>query len=179
MSVSSTFTLPNNPPGGVLAYVPLGGNGYTDPFAMYVLRNWVLSMDASGGNAELEVVMDDRFCSMVAFASMISSNTAVDPAAVRWTLGSGVTGSTPLMARAREFDLLPAAVTSDRLTDTWLPPAFVIPGADFCSLTVTTENDAGFAMQLFASIFLYNINARQKVPYSHLVQARGGVGDSN
>lgn len=179
MSVAATVTLPDEPATGRKAFVPLGGNGYTDPFAMYVIRNFLVTMDASGGVATIEVVMDDRFCSMVGYATYISSNGTIDPATVRWTLGSALAGSTPQMLRARQLPLNRSAVNVSVINDMWLPPAFLLPGADFSSLIVATDNDDTFTAQLFCVIYLYNINARQKVPYSHLVQARGGIGDGN
>ncbi len=179
MSVSDTFTLPDNPPTGLLSYVPLGGDGYTDPFAMYALRNFLVIGDATGGASTLTVVMDDRFCSMVSYASVIASGVNVNPTTVRWGLGSAVAGQTPQMFRQRVLDLGSILVSPSRLTDTWLPPAFLLPGADFSSLSCAVPNEDTDVQQIFCAIFLYNINARQKVPYSHLVQARGGVGDGN
>lgn len=179
MSVELSVTLPNNPATGLLQYVPLGGDGYTDPFAMYVLRNFLLTGDASGGFSEIEVVMDDRFCSMVQFASVIFNDTSADPLPVRWVLGSSLLGTTPNMFRVRDIPALAAATGEPQSTDMWLPPAFLLPGADFSALSVKILNGNTDTMQLFTSIFLFNVNARQKVPYSRLVQARGGIGNGN
>lgn len=179
MSVAQTFTLPAQPPTGVLRRVPLGGNGYTDPFAMYTLRNYAVTGDATNGSVSLTVVMDRRYCSLVSYCSGIYTAAGSSPAPFRWLLGSGTNGTTPNMFRQRRIVLGSTEVSAAIITDMWLPPAFLLPGGDFSELVLTGVNEDTDIMQMFTVIYLFNINARQKVPYSHLVQSRGGIGNSD
>lgn len=172
MAVSDSFTLPAEPGTGDLEYVPLGGDGLHDPFAMYLVRSFAITGDVSGGSQKLSIVFDDRFCSMVAYASFLKA-TAIDPAGFRWTL---VGDRVPLQAKQLERALTPSTVAGATITDTWLPPAFINAGAGAVpTLAISTTNEDGVALQMNAAIYLFNIDARQKTPMPRLVASRGGV----
>lgn len=175
MSVSATVTLPNAPATGVLRYTPLGGNGYTSPHAMYQLKNFLVTGDSGGGTASLEVVMDDRFCCMIAYASMIFGGASTNPATVNWTWGGGLAGISPQFIQQRQVTLSNTSVGAPRIADTFDSPAFVHGSDSNLALTVTTVNEDADTVQLFLSVYLFNINAREKVPIELLVAARGGV----
>lgn len=170
MSVAATVTLPAQHSAGSTLYVPLGGNGMSSPHAMYVVKGLNVTGDASGGQASMTIIFDDRFCSMVGYASVVSSNTAVDPAAVRWVL----TGSQT--AQAFRAALIAENAVAGPISDTWLPPPVLTPGGPArAQLSVTLLNETTITSQMYAQIFIYNINARQRVPFEYLVAARGGV----
>jgi len=170
VSVAIVFVLPDAPPVGTLKYVPLGGNGYTSPHGMYVVKGLAIAGDATGGTTKMSIILDDRFCSMVGYASVVSANTASDPGSVRWVITSSDV--------AQQFRVVevPESAVAGPISDTWLPPATILPGGPgVASLTVDLVNEDTLISQLYAQIFVYNINARERVPFELLVSARGGV----
>ncbi len=92
MAVTISVNLPDNPGTGALRFIPLGGNGYTAPFAMWQLRAFAATGDATAGALSLTVRMDPRYCSMVGYASMNFPGTTPDPYPLRWLL-TGVRAS--------------------------------------------------------------------------------------
>lgn len=178
MAVLNTFTLPGQPAqgaglGGVATFTPLGGDGYTAPRGMFTVTNMVSTGDATGGAHSNEIVMDSRYCSMVSYASMTGPNAAdID---IRWSLVASVGGVVPLMVRTLAVDRMGAAIDAATINDLWLPPAFIMPGSDPATLRIAVINADTITMQLHAVIFIYNINARQKVPYGMLTAPRGGI----
>lgn len=173
MAVDSSFVLPNQPATGRLTLSPLGGDGYTAPHAMYTVTNWLTTGDATGGAQTMNVTMDDRFCGMVGYASMTS--TAPADIDIRWSLVGAVNGVVPLMVRAASIDRISSTVTTATVNDTWLPPAFIMPGQDSATLGLAVINTDTLVVQVHLVVFLYNINARQKMPFGVLADARGGI----
>lgn len=173
VAVSSSFTLPNQPANGVVTQVPLGGDGYTAPFAMYTVVNFATTGDATGGAQTMNMVMDNRYCALLGYASMTS--TAPADIDIRWSLVGVLGGTVPLMVRAASIDRISSTVTTATVNDTWLPPAFIMPGADPATLTLAVINTDTLIVQVHAVIFLYNINARQKMPFGILAEPRGGI----
>jgi len=171
MSVIDTIVLPGQGATGSVRYVPLGGNGYTAPHAMFQVRAWAVTGDASGGTMRLDLTMDDRYCSLMAYASM-TSDSANDPSGVRWVLQGA---RAPQMFRANLIPALSATINAGVIADTYLPPVFVTPGESPVTLSLVMLNEDTKIMQMHASIYVFNINARQKVPMHLLVAARGGV----
>lgn len=174
MSVVATMTLPQQGATGVLRYTPLGGNGMSSPKGMYQLRNFAVTGDVSGGSIKLQVVMDDRFCCMVAYATMLYAGTGTDPMPIRWLFGGSIGGISPDQVRQVAADVVPTTVGGDRVQDMWVPPAFVHGSDPNLTLEISTINEDGDVLQLHASIFVFDINARQRVPFELLVASRGG-----
>ncbi len=170
MSVAISVTLPAQAALGNTIYVPLGGNGMSSPHGMYVVKGLAVTGDATGGTSTMTIIFDDRFCSMVGYASVVSANTVADPGSVRWVL----TGTQTAQAfRAVE---VPDSAVAGPVSDTWLPPAVITPGGPArAQLSVALQNEDTLLSQMYAQIFVYNINARQRVPTEYLVAARGGV----
>jgi len=170
VSVVIAMVLPVSSQVGTLKYVPLGGNGYTSPHGMYVVKGLAITGDSGGGTAKMSIILDDRFCSMVGYASVVSANTASDPGSVRWVITSSDVAQ---QFRAVE---VPESAVDGPISDTWLPPATILPGGPgVASLAVSLVNEDGLVSQLYAQIFVYNIHARERVPFELLVAARGGV----
>lgn len=170
MSVSESVTLPAQPGSGTLRFVPLGGDGYTAPFAMWQIRDFIATGDSGAGNQVVSIGMDDRYCSLVGYAAMTYTDTAVQD--IRWVLAGT---QVPLQVRTIKLSPSSASLNTATMSDLWLPPAAVSPGATPVTLSITTLNNDTEVLTLHASIFLFNINARQKMPYQALVAARGGV----
>lgn len=172
MAVSLVVDIPATPANGFLRFIPLGGNGYTSPFAMWQCQQLLVTGDATGGAASITVNMDRRYCSMMGYASMTYPGTTPDPFPLRWA----ITGDrVPQQFRAVKVDLIPTTISAARVSDTWLPPATVNPGPEEIALSITVPNTDTLVLQMHCAIFLFNINARQKVPYHLLAAARGGI----
>lgn len=177
MAVAESFTLPDNPATGVLRITPLGGDGFTDPMFRYDLRNFQALGDASAGGISLSVVMDQRYCCMLSFCSMVYGGTGNDPMPVRYIWGGGIGGITPNQFRFVRADVVPATIGA-RVTDMWVPPAIMQPSDPLLTLRVETINEDTDVLQMFMSVFCYDINALQKVPMSQLVRSKGSSGNS-
>lgn len=175
VSVNSSVTLPAEPTNGTLVFTPLGGDGFASPRAMYQLSNFAITGDVSGGSISLDVVMDSRYCTMIAYATMLYSGTGTDPLPILWRLQeAGVGGRSPLRLRQVSADVITADTGGARVNDMWVPPAFVDGASSGLTLTISTDNQDAGILQMFASIFIFDINARQRVPFELLVRARGG-----
>ncbi|GAG08326.1 unnamed protein product [marine sediment metagenome] len=79
MSVTSTVTLPAQPADGLMRNTPLGGNGYRSPFnQVYCRVN--LAGDATGGDVEINIILDDVYLSLVnVMQAWVSGATADVP----------------------------------------------------------------------------------------------------
>jgi len=60
---------------------------------------------------------------------------------------------------------------------TWQTPAIIQPGGpdQVPTLSITVQNIDTIVLALNASIFTYDIRARESALYAHLVAARGGI----
>lgn len=173
MSVIATVTLPDNPsPAGEVKLVPLGGNGFTSPFAMYTLRNFAIAGDATGSEHTLNVIMDPRYCSIVAYASMQIDVSAADRA-IHWQLTSGAVPPQFLNGHLTRND---AGILGAQIAHTWSPPAWISPGTSpqAPTLTISVFNVDTEILNMACAVLLFNIRARESVLYQHLISARGG-----
>lgn len=173
MAVTATVQLPDNPsPAGVVRFVPLGGNGFTAPFAMYTVRNFAISGDGSGGDHTLSVIMDPKFCSVVAYASM-QIDVASANRAIHWQLSSAAVPPQFLNATLTRVD---ASLSGSQIAHTWMPPAWINPGTagQAPTLLISVDNVNTEVLNLNMAVLLFNIRARESVLYQHLIAARGG-----
>lgn len=171
MSVSSAVTLPAQPTSGVVRYVPMGGDGFYSPQAAYHVSNHAVTGDASGGNATLQVVMDDRHCSLLSYLTIsIIQGTSAD-ADVRLSLASG---QTPLQAFQGPVVAISATVIGQTITKTWNPPAYLIPGGpNVGTIECRALNVDGDVYRIGALIYLFDIRAREETPMGPLLFSRG------
>ncbi len=154
-------------------YVPLGGDGFYAPFAMYNVRLATLAGDASGGLMTLSLTMDPRFCSLVSYVTAQVAGAAADNM-IRLTVGGGrIAGATfqGLVDAATQFTRVCAV--------TWQPPALILPGGTSPaalgqhSINFQANNVDGDTFTLDAAIYMFNIRAREITPMGPLLWARG------
>jgi hypothetical protein len=161
-----------------VSYVPLGGNGYTAPFAAYNVQGWTQTGDASAGNVEFILQPDPRFCSLFTFMTVNIEQVAPASAAFRNTLGGlrqasqGEAGSEVAVA------LLISDVTVEH---TWVPVPVIMPGGNtpagqtpiaFRSQWKNVDVDE---FQFNAMVYIFNINVRETTPMGPLLWARGAT----
>lgn len=74
MAVDDTFTLPDQPATGSTRYIPLGGDGWSNPHSMYEITVSLIG-DATGGQNVILVNMDGRWeCTVIVADGVISAN---------------------------------------------------------------------------------------------------------
>ena len=170
MSVNETFALPAQPPaGGSVTYAPLGGNGYTSPHACYLLNQLNVTGDASGGFAEMNVDLDDRYQNLVSVAAC-EVTAAAAAVACRLTVGVGA-GSSIIGLTVESPGTTPAVDTVSRAT--WSPP----PLFNAFHLKARWPNANGSTFLLSGVVYLFDKRASETTPLSVLLQSlpRGQV----
>lgn len=172
-SVTETIVLPAQPTSGLVDAVPLGGDGFSAPKLAYSIKNFLVTGDASSGNLEQIIRMDQRYCSLVTFATLtIAQGTAAD-ASFRMT----ITGNrTPGMDDSGLIVSVPSLVDSIEVSHTWFPMALILPGSgDDAILRARVLNVNGDVSRLDAFIYLFDIRVRELTPMGPLLWARGST----
>jgi len=168
MTVATVVILPAQPGSGLTEYVPLGGDGDTAPFAMYVLSNVETTMDVSGGSASIIVHMDNRYACLIDYMTLsIHQQTAsVDKELAMDVIGpsGGARGGT--VATQGTYESLIADFAPEIAT-TWTPPGMLLlPGADRVSRArFRTANDVtGDVLEGDMQVLLFNPDVRNRIP---------------
>ncbi len=161
MSVASTFTLPDQPSAGNADFVPLGGDGWTSPQSMHILRNVLLVMDASGGNAVMTITTDERWSQIVPWLQLGVLGAAAAEAF-----------SMALVSRLRQGQGQSVQLQSTTNFTTlnlgsafWSPP----PVVDVDQIIITQANTDGDTMIINGIIYNYRLRASEKVPIQVLL----------
>ncbi len=162
MSVTESFTLPAQPgEAGGSDFVPLGGDGWTSPQSMHILRNVVLTSDASGGTNIITISTDPRFSQIVPWVQVGVLGAA---AAEDFTLA--------LVSRQRQGQAQSVQHQGQTRFTTlsggfaiWSPP----PVIDVDQIICTFNNTDGDAIILNSIVYNYRLRASEKVPISVLL----------
>lgn len=173
VAVAQTVVLPAQPAVGTLTYVPLGGDGFSSPFAAYGLKIFQASGDVSGGALTMNVNFDPRFCSLVAYVTVqIAQGTSADADVriqVRGDTIATVNFQGPVSAVASD-------VTSFEVAHTFAPVPVIVPGAgENGAIQVAFDNVDGDEYFLDTLIYLFNIRVRELTPMGPLLWARGST----
>lgn len=177
MAVTSSVTIPAQPTAGLLDYIPLGGDGFTAPFAAWSLIGHSVTGDATAGAASLGCVMDMRFTSLVAFVSIDISQASAADADLRIQLvGSGVT----TQAQNLVSPSISATVASNTIGHLWCPTPMILPGgvkdaSDLPRISARLLNVDTDVYSMSALIYLFNIRVREVTPMGPLLWARGST----
>jgi len=177
VAVGETTVLPNQPATGATHRTPLGGDGYRAPMAAYIVDNMAVTGDAGGGGALLQVQMDERFCSLVAYLTVSLTQATDADIDVRYRLDTSQASSpvaTQVQGRRLEFTV--AQVSSATINDVWAPIPVIIPGGGAGGLfSAEFKNVDTDIYRLSALVYLFNINVRQVMPMGPLLWARGST----
>lgn len=115
--------------------------------------------------------MDDRFCSLVSFASIsIQQGTAAN-AHLRWVINGD---RVPGIIEGRLAVGIADAVSTVNINDTFNPPAMVLPygpSAPFVQVEAVNVDGDSYAMN--ALIYLFNARVRETTPMGYVLWARG------
>ncbi len=172
-SVVEDITLPGEPADGSVAFVPLGGDGFTAPKFAYAVKDFRLTGDASGTFIQHDVFMDERWCALVSYVSFtIAQGTSAD-ADFRMSIGS---------LRSAELQdsgvviAIASLVDSIEVSHTWNPPALILPGAgDAARIRLQTLNVLNDVVALSALVYLFDVRVRETTPMGPLLWARGST----
>lgn len=177
MAVTETVTLPDQPTIGFVRYVPLGGNGYQAPFAQYVIDNFALAGDVSGGAVQHQVIMDPRYSSLVAYLSI----TNVQASSADMDFKLRIDSNAPQSSIANQIEsgvitAISATVSSATANKIWSPVPTIMPGGGEGGLIMSEVlNVDGDLTRLSALIYLFNIDVRIVSPIGPLLWARGAT----
>jgi len=145
----------------------------TAPFAATIVRGMAQTMDASGGNANLVVNLDPRFCSLISFVTVqLQQATSADADVVMEIAGATI----PTIIDSRVVVAVASLVSTQEIAVTFAPPPIVIPGGgEAPGLKVTALNVTNDVIFLDAQIYLFNIRVRELMPMGPLLWARGAT----
>lgn len=171
MSVASVLTLPGQPTSGTMTYTPLGGDGYSAPFAVQNVALHAVTGDVSGGGVTLNVFFDTRYCTLIAWmAARIAQGTAADADLIFLTSAN----REPPIVQSVRAEAVASLVSSRQINEVYTPPPWVYPGGDeaaFCGLRALNVDADVF--DLSCCLLLYNINVRQRTPTTISLAGRG------
>ncbi len=175
ISVTDPVTLPAQPTAGAVNYVPLGGDGYTSPFAAYSVVNYQVSGDVSGGTLTARINMDNRFCALVSYVTLQNVQATPGDAEIRLTI-SDTLNRVPRLAEQGDVTSVAVGVTTASITKTWFPTPTILPGGPISPfINASMANVDSDEMFLDAWIYLFNIAVREKTPMGPLLWARGAT----
>ncbi len=169
------MTLPAQPTSGTVERVPLGGDGFRAPNAAYAIIDHSVTGDGIAGSEGLTIVMDDRFCSLVAWITVEIAQTISADADVRFTISDAV-GRTPRLLEQRLVVSTSLDLSSQTIGATYNPTPQILGGGPlttFCS--VASVNVADDVVRMSAMIYLFDIRVREKTPMGPLLWARGAT----
>ncbi len=164
MAVTSTTTLPDQPPAGSSRLVALGGDGWVSPKSYYELQV-TLSMDATGNQSTITVDMDPRFETFLKRIELSILASAADEQfqITQRMVGSGFSSSIVGLTFSNQV----SAFTPGQA---WWDPPVLLPVDRLEAVVANTDGDT---MILTAWIANYNINASHKVPISVIASGLG------
>ncbi len=177
MSVSDTFQLPNQPTTGDAVVVPLGGDGFKAPRLAYMVNKYSVTGDATAGSASLELEMDPRFVSVVAYVTLQVIQASTTDSEFRMTISSDFIGEQVDQGDQTAISATIAAFTFAR---TWIPAPVLLPGGfgtvgnnNVPRITMKMLNVDTDDYQLSALIYCFDIRAREIWSSGQLLFNRG------
>lgn len=157
MAVSLAVTLPDQPVGGGLEFIPLGGDGFSAPQSAYVV-NMDIAGDVSGGLSTLTINFDPQFVGLVSYMQTTVSGVAADTISRRQINLS--TGESINDNRA----LILGEATQANMN--WLPPGVLAydNGTFTPTMISRVANVDGDSHFLVTRIYNFNKRAREISP---------------
>lgn len=153
-------------------YVPLGGDGFSAPFAMYIVDRSVTG-DASGGAVTQSFTMDERYCSLVRWIGMSIGQTNADTQ-YRLNIAANPEGTSPKLGITGTLVGVASTVSSEGAQGFWVPPQTVLPPAAVINTQFTNVLSDTFRISM--EVLLWNIRVRELSPWQYLMNAAGGGG---
>ncbi len=175
IAVVETLVLPAQPATGSVNYIPLGGDGFSAPNGAYAVNNFSLTGDATGGLLTFNVTMDNRYCSLVSYATGLIGQVTPTDAEFRTILRSLTGNAVPEIVHAGIREALVAAFVVE-VNELWSVPPVILPGGpDVGQLSWNWVNADGDSFSLDALIYVFNIRVREMTPMGPLLWAKGAL----
>ncbi len=175
-TVNEIVRLPAQPTTGLVDYVPLGGDGYTAPFAAYSIVDMEVAGDASAGHVRMAVEMDPRFASLVAFFVHEIQQGTPATADVRLSVAGP---QVPSQTMQDNVDDISSTVADSNISLQFAPTPYILPGGHKAGsvprIFSRSLNVDGDTYRLSALIYLFNIRVREVTPMGPLLWARGST----
>lgn len=168
MSISDQLALPAQPTSGQSIFLPYGGDGLTAPQAAWVVKTYAVTGDATGGNVTMQIQLDRRYCSLIAYVQCSAGTIGADTQ-FRLSIDSA---SEPSMSVQGKMPTL-SQYTTD-CSALWCPPGVVLPGERLSTISYAVDNVDGKTYTLNALIYLFGIQVRTKYPLPPLLASTTG-----
>lgn len=174
IAVAAAFTLPAVPgTGGTVAYVPLGGDGFRAPFAAYGIKTFAAVGDATGGSVVMTCTFDNRYCTLVSFATVqITQGTAADAGARLIIRGNTIPTTMFQDVITSVIDDVSAFQVAKEYA---FSPLIVPGGGENGQLQASFDNVDGDLYFVDSMMYLFNIRVRELTPMGPLLWARGAT----
>lgn len=173
ISVTATFTMPDQPAAGTLDRIPLGGDGFTAPLAAYSIQGNRGTGDAGGGALFVQAIMDQRFVSLVAYATLQLQQATPGDVDIRMSIG-GL--RQPAQLLQEPIVATSSTMSAQTITKTWTPTPYLLPGGGVQpDLLFTVANVLADVLSMDALIYLFDIRVRELTPTGPLLWARGST----
>jgi len=154
--------------------VPLGGDGFSAPFALNLV-DVDLAGAAGGGAATFTVNLDPRYCSSVTLVGIAVAGVNAD-VQYRIAFSANPAGTSLRHAVTGTLVGVASTVSSEGAAGYWIPPATVLPPGS--SFSIKCTNVDGDTFRFSAEILLWNIRVRELSPWPYLMGAHGSGGQS-
>ncbi len=161
MSVTETVVLPAQPAVGFADFVPLGGDGWSSPQSMVIIRDFVLAGDATGGTSTFFVETDARFSCIVPWIQIgvVGATAAEDFSLALTSRLRQSQGQNVQLNGETQFTTLGGGFCF------WSTP----PVIDVDRFQFTFNNTDGDSHVMNAIVYNYQLRASEKVPISILL----------
>lgn len=176
MAIADTVTLPAQPTSGRVHIVPLGGDGFTAPHSMYTISDMALTGDVAGGSLQMDIIFDERYCSLVQFVTFRNAQATPADAEFKVSIFSVDDNFTPVQLVQGDLTAVAATIDSSSLALTWNPTPILFGGGPAIGrIRLRLKNVDADVVRLSATIFLFNIRVRETTPMGPLLWARGAT----
>jgi len=153
--------------------VPLGGDGFVAPKFAYAIRDFALTGDASGTFIQHTILMNENWCSLVAYVTFNVSQVVTADADYIIDIGSG--HSAQMRDQGVQVSVSNTLSTVE-IGHTWMPPPVILPGAgDSSRIRVQLLNNLNDIVRVSAFVYLFDIRVRETTPIGPLLWARGSA----
>ncbi len=165
--------MPDQPASGTLDRIPLGGDGFTAPIAAYSIQSHAGTGDAGGGALFVQAVMDPRFVSLVAYATLQLAQATPGDVDIRMTIGGA---RQPAQALQEPIVATSSTMSTQTIVRTWSPNPYLLPGGSVSpDLLFTVVNVLADVLSMDALVYLFDIRVREITPMGPLLWARGAT----
>jgi len=159
----------------MLERVPLGGDGFEAPAFAYALTRMNVTGNVSGGAWTITAVMDPRFCSLIAYATIEQEQTTPAAANVRYRISDQL-NRTPPQVLMEALIVMGTSTGLPNSASSWSPVPLILPGgAPAPQIIASGGNLDGDEYFLSILVYGFDIRVRELTPVGPLLWSRGAT----